>query len=427
MNSKQRGPSGFGRNLSTLMSGAILAQLIPVAIIPVLTRSYGPEDFGLLALYSAILSILSVVATGRYELAIMLPDKDEHAAALLQLSILVACLLGAVLLVVVLVLGGAIAAALGSPALEQWLLVLPFLILLLGVAQGLTVWSNRKRNFRHTRNSVVAQSAGQAGLQALLGELKVTGGLMIGQVFGQCLAAFCLLGIKENWRAVTAKSSWGEIVELGKKYSQFPIYGTPGAFANAAASQLPVFILTKFYSAGITGIFSLTFRVLNVPASFVSGALSQVLHQKIVEIQSDAPEKLLGFIVKVVLALSVAFLPVALLAWLWGEPIFVFVFGEQWRAAGSYAAYLVVAAGIRFCVSPVSVVMLLERNVRKGAAWQILYFATLAATLLTFAARPVETLLLAFVVHEVLLYSFYLALILRGSRESPALHPGRET
>jgi O-antigen/teichoic acid export membrane protein len=125
--------------------------------------------------------------------------------------------------------------------------------------------------------------------------------------------------------------------------------------------------------------------------------------------------------VKVVLALLVVFTPVGILFCLWGEPVFAFAFGEQWRAAGSYAAYLVLAAGMRFCVSPVSVVMLLEGNIRKGAAWQMLYFATLAATLLTFASKPVETLLLAFVVHEVLLYSFYLVLILLSSREPQAL------
>ncbi len=72
------------------MTGTGIAQAIPIAIIPILTRMFSPEDFGLLALYAACVSILGVVATGRYEIAIMLPKDDEDARLLLQLSMLVA-------------------------------------------------------------------------------------------------------------------------------------------------------------------------------------------------------------------------------------------------------------------------------------------------------------------------------------------------
>jgi O-antigen/teichoic acid export membrane protein len=71
--------SEFGRNVLTLMTGTTIAQSIPVAITPILTRLYTPEDFGLLAVFVALTAILGSIANGRYELAIMHPEKDEES------------------------------------------------------------------------------------------------------------------------------------------------------------------------------------------------------------------------------------------------------------------------------------------------------------------------------------------------------------
>ena len=71
--------SEFGRNVLTLMTGTTIAQAIPIAISPILTRIYTPEDFGVFALYISISTIFAVIVTGRYELAIMLPKKNKDA------------------------------------------------------------------------------------------------------------------------------------------------------------------------------------------------------------------------------------------------------------------------------------------------------------------------------------------------------------
>ena len=41
--------SEFNRNILTLMTGTTIAQAIPIAISPILTRIYTPEDFGIFA------------------------------------------------------------------------------------------------------------------------------------------------------------------------------------------------------------------------------------------------------------------------------------------------------------------------------------------------------------------------------------------
>ncbi len=46
--------SEFTKNVLTLMTGTTIAQAIPIAISPILTRLYTPEDFGVFVLYGII-------------------------------------------------------------------------------------------------------------------------------------------------------------------------------------------------------------------------------------------------------------------------------------------------------------------------------------------------------------------------------------
>ena len=77
MLTKLKSKSEFSKNVLTLMTGTTIAQAIPIAISPILTRIYTPEDFGVFALYLSIVSILVVFTTGQYDLAIMLPKYEK--------------------------------------------------------------------------------------------------------------------------------------------------------------------------------------------------------------------------------------------------------------------------------------------------------------------------------------------------------------
>ena len=72
--------SHFSRDVLTIFTGATIAQIIPVLVSPVITRLYGPADFGLLAVFTSITSIIAVIVCLRYESAIVLASSDEEAA-----------------------------------------------------------------------------------------------------------------------------------------------------------------------------------------------------------------------------------------------------------------------------------------------------------------------------------------------------------
>lgn len=53
----------YARDVVTLMTGTSLAQAIPIAISPILTHLYSPEEFGRFAIYMAVAMIASVLVT----------------------------------------------------------------------------------------------------------------------------------------------------------------------------------------------------------------------------------------------------------------------------------------------------------------------------------------------------------------------------
>ncbi len=399
------------------MTGTGIAQAIPIAIIPILTRIFSPEDFGLLALYAACVSILGVVATGRYEIAIMLPKDDEDARLLLQLSMLVALFFSFLISIPISIWNAQIARFLGNEDIAVWLYLIPVSVLFTGIYQALTYWNNRQKKFINTAVSRVNQSLFQGFAQTSLGFLQVSGGLICGQFVGIVSGSIYLLKKDRNYKSLIRKSKINSIQNQGIKYHKFPTYGVWGALCDAGAVQMPVILLTKFYSNSVTGMFSLTFRVLNMPTSIISSAIAQVLFQKVVEISQTEPEKLNLYIIKMFLLLFIIYFPAVPVLFIWGESLFSIIFGNEWSQAGVYAGYLVIAVAVRFAVSPLSAVLGLEQNIKMGVLWQVLYLCTISVTLYFSSSLSIEEFLIAFVVHEVVLYLIYLFLILKGTKE----------
>ena len=107
--------SDISRNVSTLVAGTALAQLIPILLQPLLRRFYSPEIYGAYAVYMSVVGILFAVSSFRYEQAIIHPRKDKESANILALSQSLNFLFSILLLICILVFKSAIAGFLNIP------------------------------------------------------------------------------------------------------------------------------------------------------------------------------------------------------------------------------------------------------------------------------------------------------------------------
>ncbi|HPC04722.1 MAG TPA: oligosaccharide flippase family protein [Syntrophales bacterium] len=358
--------SEFVRNVLTLVTGNSIAQVIPLAAEPFLTRLFRPEEFGVLALFISISTLFAVVATGRYEMAIMLPLREEDAAPVFWVSVAASVLVALLSLLLMVWLNGPICRFLESPGLSPWLWFVPLVVLSYGVYQSLHYWAARQKKFLRISGSRVTQSLSNAGLGVAAGFGGLgTAGLVLAQVAGQALAAVHL-GIAGFFggNAPPLPARFREMVRAARTYREFPQVNTWFILADTAQYSGISFLIALYFNEASLGFYSRTFRILTVPLSFIGSALSHVFYQKAAEILAEKGD-LRAFSVKTLRGSMAVALPIFLVLMLWGPGLFAFLFGAPWREAGEYARILSPWIFLRFAFAPLSQLPLLV-NRQKG-------------------------------------------------------------
>lgn len=345
--------SRYARNIITLMTGTGMAQALTISISPILTRIYTPEDFGLFALYSALVSIISIVVTGRYELAIMLPKKDEEAFQIMALTIIISVVACGLLLFIVIVFNSELTVLLKNPDISTWLYLLPFSVLISGLNQVLNFWNNRKKYYLNIVKNRIIMSGGVAVNQLGFAYTIKSIGLILGQFLGQLLAlTYFIKKYQSEGRGLFALNKL-KIIAVAKKYKKFPKIDAPTTFINIAANQAPNILLAALFSANAGGFYYLTQRILQAPISLISSSVLDVFKQKASEDYKKNGHCREVFI-KTFWSLLLIAMPLSITLFFIIEDLFALVFGELWREAGTYAQILVPALLLRFIANPLS-------------------------------------------------------------------------
>lgn len=377
-------PQGeFARNVLTVMSGTTLAQAIPVLISPVLTRLYTPAELGALALYVSTLAVAAVVATGRFELAVLIPRRDREAVDVATLGVALAgivCVLAWIGLAAYAVLGPGGAGS--STPLDAWLYVLPLSTLLMGLYQCLTYWNNRRKRFAALGAGKVGQSAAMSSVQIGAGLAgSGAGGLIAGYLVGQ-LAANTILLRRTLGDAEGAPKlpSFVRAVAVARRHANFPRYMIPGQLANVASSQMPVLLMSFLYGPAVAGLYSLAERVLVLPSSIIGSAVGDVYRQRAAEVYNDQGN-CRALYVQTAKRLALMGAGPLLLVGVAAPWIFETVFGPAWRGAGEIASLLCVMVFFQVVSSPLSQTVLLANMHRLDMLWQFARLALSAGSL----------------------------------------------
>ncbi len=388
-------------------------------VLPLLTRLYTASDFGVLALFTTITGVTSVVATARYEFAVMLPQTERRAFSVVALSVATACLLGALAFAAAILWSRPIAMFLGNPAFAPWLFVVPLSIVLNGAFQALSYFVNRRKRFGLLAASKIAQTLTAGGTNVVAGFVSPSPtGLIGGNVAGVAAATGTLaIRTRARSRRYIRSLSMSELVSVAREYSDFPRFYAPGALCDNASAALPIIVLNRVYDVALSGYFGLTTRIIAGPAGIISTSVGQVLFQRLVE-ANNAGHRLTPLIVQAAKRLALVALIPLIVVTVAGPWLFAVVFGAKWVFAGQIARIMAAAFAIRFVVSPLSITFTVLNRVKLGSAWQAAYLASTAGVLSNATVLPVRQLLGWLTVNEVLAYTLYFLLILKAARDS---------
>lgn len=409
--------SHFAKSVAILATGTALAQAIPVLASPILTRLYTPSDFGMWAVFMAVVTSILPAVCGKYDVALVLPRSEEQGKHLFAVAILFAFIISLLFTGFVLLAHQWLIDLLDAEQLSGWLYLTPLVLFLTGIFQASSYYANRLKNYKLMAQSKLVQATTMVTVNIFFGLAGVGFvGLLLGNILAIILASSYILYENMSRLSRSIFSGWKRKYTLMLRYKDYPIFNGSSSLLNGITQSIPIFFLSHYFPGSVVGFFALVMWVANAPLSFISASVSQVNLRKVVDLV-NARQNVIPYLYKLTLLLmSAASVPLILLV-LFAPELFAFVFGESWREAGEYCQILIPALAIRFVVSTLSSTLGATKNNLYGAIWKVIAFSATLAVFVWIAPRgDIILLLYSALVVDILLYLLYYFFIIAAAK-----------
>lgn len=402
--------SAFIKGVSVLAGGTAISQLIAIAVLPLLTRLYSPEDFSVLAVYTSILALVTVISCLRFEIAIPIPKEIMQAKELLALSIISVLCVNAIVSTLILVFSDPLH-AITQDRLRGYLWLIPIGGVLAGFYAAFQYWSTREKNFVLISKTRMTQAIGGASTQLGLGYLGVTPlGLVLGQlinvgagVFGLFKSFYLKNGLPRNDISIAGLKS------TLREYENFPKYSTFEALSNSAGIQVPILLIAAYAAGPEVGFLMLAIRLLSAPMGLLGGAVGQVY-------LSEAPAHfqngtLKEFTKKTVWTLAKVGGGGIFCAGAFAPTLVPIIFGREWSEAGVLIAWMAPWFFMQFITTPVSMSLHIVGSQRAALALQVLGFLLRSGVVMFIGINYTQYMTRAYALTGFAFYMIYFSVV----------------
>lgn len=343
--------SSFIKNVAVLASGTAVGQAVVVLAAPVLSRLYSPAEFGLMSVVLAVSGPIGMMASLKYEYAIVIAKNDREASNLLVLAFGLVLMMSLLTLMAMPFIGDWLAIELEQPTAAPLMLWVPAFVLTHGLSSVVQCWANRRKAYAWTSVATVGRSVGMVTVQVILGLAdKGAKGLIVGRLIGSILESF-ILGVytlKNEWRLVLQSFNYTQMRELASEHGNFPKYSAPREGIVAVSAGVPTFFLALFFTPAAAGLYWFTVRLLEVPSTLVGIAVQRVFLERASK-AFHRGERIYPLLVQATAVLAVLGIGPVLVMVIAGPELFDFAFGDEWRRAGVYARWLSIWWFSSFC------------------------------------------------------------------------------
>jgi O-antigen/teichoic acid export membrane protein len=342
------------RNVMVLMSGSVLAQVLPILFFPILSRIYTPADYGVLGLFMSVSMLLMVLSNFQLNYAILIPKDDKEALRIFSCGSHLVIATSLVSFAAILLFGAWFSQVMGSLELKTWLYLLPVTVFLTGINIQFSAWFNRAGRFKIITSSRVLASivtvAISLGFNFLI---DGAGGLILAYLLGNLASFILLITVFLRTHSFQRVSLKEDIVIL-KAHRNFPVYTMPTELISNFAQQLPLYIFSMYSGVQSVGFFTRSRQILALPINYISTSVSEVYKQKASEAFRNNPSALKPLFIKTIGYLFFMSLIPFLIIAIFSPTLFAFFFGENWRQAGVFSQCLVLMYFFKFVVSPLT-------------------------------------------------------------------------
>ena len=416
---KTKFASEFVKNSLTIFTGNLIAQAIPFLAEPILARLFAPSDFAVLALYLSVANLFSIIATARYEMAIVLPKSDKQAINVVGLSVIISLIVSVLSLIIVWVFNVKICQILKNEDISSYLFLVPLTTLSIAWYQIFNYWNVRKKQFRNVAIAKTSQSVSNVGITVGLASFK-SAGLILGQIFGYFFGMIVMLfRFLQKDRKQLKDISKEDMKSVAITYQDFPKINSFHAFCDVLKQSGEVFLISFYYLKEQVGLHSRTLRLLFAPSALLGAAIGQVFYQKASETYQNNGD-LKALVKKVLGSLFLISFPAFLAVALWGDDLFAWFLGEPYRLSGYYGKFLTPWLFFSFILSPVSQIPLIV-NKQKASFFRNIIGHTLYLTAIVIGGIY-NNIILGFALisaFSILYHTYYIFWLIKISGRKP--------
>jgi O-antigen/teichoic acid export membrane protein len=408
--------SAFGKNIMVLMTGTLISQIIPLLISPILTRIYSPEDFGIFSFFISIVSILSVIITGKYELSVIIPKEDKVAKNLVALCLIITHLVSISGMLIVLLFKEWLSSIMQISNATQVLYFIPLALYLTGIQQTFNYWVNRNGEYSKLANSRIYKSVATSLLSVLFGYFALGAlGLILGYIIGVAAGIYFLVkDLRVQFKNNDAITPDG-IKFAGNKYIDFPKYMIPAHGLSAGSSNVPVILITNIFGILFSGYFSLINRVFGAPMSVITSSFGDVFREVASKQFLEKGNCNELFVSTAKKLFYIGIIPFTVFFFI-APVMFKIIFGANWEIAGDYAQIMTIMFFFQFIANPLASVTLMANKQKFDLAWQVILSVLIGLSfLIGYFYSDFKLTIILYTITYSIMYIFSFALTYRFS------------
>ena len=362
----------FNRNILKLISGSFVAQVIPLAAYPILTRLFLPEHFGSFATVMLFASFMAVIASGCYEHAILMTKSRLESAELLCYVLVRSLKINIFFLIVIWLLSENLSVWLNNPSLNEQLLLAPVIAFAGVIFSCHSEWLVKYKNYTTLSTNRVLQGLATVTFKLFMGinymsSQAFTLGELFGRFFASLVAIAVLLG--KDHTSFTKVSRTG-MLRLKARFSSFPKIMISDQLLNIFGGSMHVLFIGPVFGAEQLGFVALLFSACYLPITVITSSIKDVFRQQAntdyLETGTCRP-----LFRRLLIRVALIGFPIFTVGYFISPYIFAFVFGEPWRIVGSYAQIMMPMYYLNLVSMSFAGVLIFTQNISISLYWQI--------------------------------------------------------
>ncbi len=398
-----------------MILSSVVGQVVLIITLPILSRLYSPNEFGLFTIFSNIAMVLIPIINGRYDILIINSENEHKANILSQISFVISIVILSIVTPITLCF------IMFYPTYLLHSLIFIIMLLLVSLTNIFTSYLNREKQYKILSLINLFRILFMSILQILLGYFSFGA---IGLIIGFSFSYIAGIGLgyktfKKHFYIIKDKEQINRELKANIKQLQ---YSMPSMIINSISFTLTIFLIGLFFSNKEVGLYGMATRVLGVPVTIISSSLSKIFLQQANDFyisNNTFKPLLIKFSALLVSVSCLMYFPIYLL----NSDIVTTILGSGWEDTIKIIKILIPMFMIRLVVSTISLTVVIFKKqylemIFQGLFLLVIFFTFLISNIfnlnfLEFVSLNTAGTFLAYVTFYIMIYMNSKAKILK--------------